>query len=647
MSIDTVNDLPPRVQYIASASQTVFPYPFPIFQAADLVVEVDGAVKTLTTHYTVSGAGDDLGGNVTFLTGQSAGAVVTIYRQTVIERDSDFQLNGPMFSTSVNDEFDKLIVIAQELRAGIKRAIRLPNSAEVADASIELTPPSAWKNVALLFDANGAPTPGVLSASTMTQSIIGQLLQPQTAQELAAGVTPQNYAYPEGHLFRYLTTAQRTDYLNGALTLDLATPIQQMINVMATRIAYLPKGTARINSALTLPAATTLRGEGVLTRLTVFGSDAINITGDFASVQNLQIHSVSAVGAADPKTHIGIHAGGANGAQRNSLLFRDIYLRGFLRCFDLPWTWTTTLDHCETGFCFIGVRLFGQSTNNHITNCHFECNGAGYCIYLQMDGVIRGEGLFVASTFMAAATSAILSNGFYSLAVDGSSMADLISGIAFDLTNTEAFVCLAMWVYSADSCFKFRDGGAIDLAATIRVGHAWCHGASSTLFSTETNQAGINIIGGVFNKSGATAGYPIFLGAGSVSVIGTRIINASGNPGIYVGGSNTTIQGTLGATVQWAVSPIASVASASTVTLPAPRAEQIQIVTVTGTTTINNINDVASWAGKTVVLKFSDTVAVIDGAVLKLNGNFSATVDDTLTLISDGAAWYEVARSAN
>lgn len=37
----------------------------------------------------------------------------------------------------------------------------------------------------------------------VTQAIIGQLLYPQTAAELAAGVTPVNYAYPPGNVLRY------------------------------------------------------------------------------------------------------------------------------------------------------------------------------------------------------------------------------------------------------------------------------------------------------------------------------------------------------------------------------------------------------------------------------------------------------------
>lgn len=224
MSIDTVNDLPPRVQYVAAAAQTVFPYPFPIFQDADLAVEVNSALKTLTEEYTVSDAGEDVGGNVTFVTGLSAGDIVTIYRQTVIERDSDFQLNGPMFSTSVNDEFDKLIVIAQELRAATKRCLRLPVSAEVDDVDIELTPIAAWANKYMAFDSTGKPEPAELVSGTISASIIGGLINPTTTAESAALLTQINHAFPQGDSRRYVTdntgatdvTAQLQGMLNAA-----------------------------------------------------------------------------------------------------------------------------------------------------------------------------------------------------------------------------------------------------------------------------------------------------------------------------------------------------------------------------------------------------------------------------------------------
>lgn len=131
MSIDNVQDLSPRVQYTALAAQTVFAYPFPIFAAGDLVVAVapnasaDAVVKLLTTDYIVTGAGNDNGGTVVFTSGQTAGAIVTIYRDIPFARNTDVAQNGPWLSVDYNDELDKIILMLQQLDANLLRTVRL------------------------------------------------------------------------------------------------------------------------------------------------------------------------------------------------------------------------------------------------------------------------------------------------------------------------------------------------------------------------------------------------------------------------------------------------------------------------------------------------------------------------------------------
>jgi hypothetical protein len=57
----------------------------------------------------------------------------------------------------------------------------------------------------------------------ISQSVIGALLYPRTASEIAAGVTPVNYFYPEGYLLRYGTnTTPGTTDMTTAFTNALA-----------------------------------------------------------------------------------------------------------------------------------------------------------------------------------------------------------------------------------------------------------------------------------------------------------------------------------------------------------------------------------------------------------------------------------------
>ena len=109
-----VGDLTPRNQYTATSGQTAFTYAFPIFTDADLKVYVGTTLKTLTTDYTVSGAGTDNGGTVTLGTGATTDDIVTIYRDIPIARTSDYQINGDLLATTLNDDLDKLTMMSQQ-----------------------------------------------------------------------------------------------------------------------------------------------------------------------------------------------------------------------------------------------------------------------------------------------------------------------------------------------------------------------------------------------------------------------------------------------------------------------------------------------------------------------------------------------------
>lgn len=85
-----------------------------------------------------------------------------------------------------------------------------------------------------------------------------------------------------------------------------------------------------------------------------------------------------------------------------------------------------------------------------------------------------------------------------------------------------------------------------------------------------------------------------------------------------------------------------AVASAATIAIGIGQ----RVVSISGTTGITSIT-ATGHNGALVVLIFLAALTVTDGSNLKLNGSFTTTADDTLTLACDGTNWYEVARSAN
>ncbi len=221
MSIDNIGDITPRVQYVAAASQTAFDYPFPIFEETDLRVDVDGDSQVLSTDYTVSGVTDDTGGTVTFTSGLSAGSVVTLWRDTSIQRTTDYQQNGPLRSSAINDDFDRLTVIAQELESRIGRSLQYP--VNDTNSNGELADVATRKGKYLFFDAvTGAISYAVNVVGTVLTQLVfnlflaGSTPYKRTSAEIAAGVTPTDYGYPPGDCRRFGVSTSATAAANAA-----------------------------------------------------------------------------------------------------------------------------------------------------------------------------------------------------------------------------------------------------------------------------------------------------------------------------------------------------------------------------------------------------------------------------------------------
>ncbi|MBT5658556.1 MAG: hydrolase, partial [Rhodospirillaceae bacterium] len=110
-----IYDITPRIQYTGDGTQTAFTYPFPIFADGDIEVYLDDTLKTITTDYTVAGAGDSAGGTVTILAAPLSGIVVTLLRNIPIKRTTDFQEGGEFRAKVINDELDKMTAGLQQV----------------------------------------------------------------------------------------------------------------------------------------------------------------------------------------------------------------------------------------------------------------------------------------------------------------------------------------------------------------------------------------------------------------------------------------------------------------------------------------------------------------------------------------------------
>lgn len=106
------------MEYLADGVQDDFPTVFKFFTDADLrVYTISSGVptlKTLTTHYTVTGAGDDAGGTVTFVSAPTNGLTVRLQRWISPIQESDYVDGSALPAETLEDDLDRRAMVEQQ-----------------------------------------------------------------------------------------------------------------------------------------------------------------------------------------------------------------------------------------------------------------------------------------------------------------------------------------------------------------------------------------------------------------------------------------------------------------------------------------------------------------------------------------------------
>lgn len=154
-------DVSPRIQAIAGASQTVFTYNFPVFDEGDLAVyqtpvgqSPDDAadILALNADYTVQGVSAQGGGTITLTVGATSGDLITIERNMPLERLSDYNDAGSFTAASVNRDYDRDVMMTQQVNTKIEKRSLLYRHTEMIPPGLNILPKLGasqfWKSAA-------------------------------------------------------------------------------------------------------------------------------------------------------------------------------------------------------------------------------------------------------------------------------------------------------------------------------------------------------------------------------------------------------------------------------------------------------------------------------------------------------------------
>ena len=169
-----------RIAYLGDGDPQVFSYPFKIFLASDLEVVVKDlseveTVLTITTDYTVAGAGDGGGGTISLVDSSQAwldsggdlltGFVLTIRRVRPIIQSADIRNQGSFYPEGHEDAFDKAAMVDQQQQDELDRSLK----GAVSDDALDMTLPAALDRADkfLTFDSSGLPNATAFVASSV------------------------------------------------------------------------------------------------------------------------------------------------------------------------------------------------------------------------------------------------------------------------------------------------------------------------------------------------------------------------------------------------------------------------------------------------------------------------------------------------
>jgi len=254
----SVSSTTTKVSASGNGSTAGFNYTFKIFADSEMQVIIRAStgvetIKTLSTHYNVSGAGNDSGGTVTFTSGNipASGETVVLRRNLALTQGTDYVENDPFPAESHEDGLDRLTMITQGLQEQLDRSFKVSKSnsittPEFTDAA------SARASKALGFSSDGN-----------TLAVVDSIILPTSLSSAGGKMIRVN---------------------SGETAYEFQTPAQVFTNLLATEsngiIAHAGSGSAEPRTITgTSNEITLANGDGVSGNPTVSIPSAVTFTG--------------------------------------------------------------------------------------------------------------------------------------------------------------------------------------------------------------------------------------------------------------------------------------------------------------------------------------------------------------------------------
>jgi hypothetical protein len=133
-------------------------------------------------------------GSVTLVVAATGTDTITIVGDRAIQRATDFVTGGDLFANTLNDEFDSLVIFAQQVDEKADRGLKAPVT-DPTDVNMVLPVKASRASKYLAFDSNGNPVATSGTGTTVVSSVMEPVVSAATLSDartnlgLASGAT--------------------------------------------------------------------------------------------------------------------------------------------------------------------------------------------------------------------------------------------------------------------------------------------------------------------------------------------------------------------------------------------------------------------------------------------------------------------------
>lgn len=234
MTIETTTN---RISYTGSGTTGPFSFPYYFLADGDLTVIkttiADGTedTLTLTTDYTVSGAGEAAGGSVTLVATLSSAYKLTIIRDPDILQPADYPANDRFPAATHEEALDRATMIMQRLNDLIDRSFRLSDG-DVSGISLILSNLGAGKLIAVNSAGTGIESIAAADVDLATVTPFIQTLLDDA--DAATARTTLGAASLGANTFTGLQTFAAGADIASATTVDLTAATGNLVRITGT-----------------------------------------------------------------------------------------------------------------------------------------------------------------------------------------------------------------------------------------------------------------------------------------------------------------------------------------------------------------------------------------------------------------------------